>query len=382
MVRADEPLNAEPKARPRTTSADVELPEMVAAVSVAGSAQEAASDVRETSGVEVSTADKVEISLAEDAPEWRKELASRLRNYHSRRRRRPPRYPSLALKFDPPARSWTNASRAVERPTATSQTMAASVEAVAVAPVANRIQVAEPETHFETPELGNVIEFPRPLLPPPPRPDELAEPILDKPRILDAPEAVPKQVPLGGIVLEPKEPSTTSNLELPLQVAPLSARLVASLVDAALVVGASGMFALIATQLTPIAVAGRTWSVLLACVPAFLWTIYQYLLLTYAGSTPGLRTARLRLCRFDGSTPNRALRRWRSVAMVLSGLSLGLGFLWSFLDEDTLCWHDRITHTYLTSVGVRPATWITQAADRLAKLHASIRDAVTGALPQ
>jgi hypothetical protein len=35
------------------------------------------------------------------------------------------------------------------------------------------------------------------------------------------------------------------------------------------------------------------------------------------------------------------------LASFLSGLSLGIGYLWCFLDEDQLCWHDRITHTYM-----------------------------------
>jgi hypothetical protein len=30
---------------------------------------------------------------------------------------------------------------------------------------------------------------------------------------------------------------------------------------------------------------------------------------------------------------------------------LGMGYLWVFLDEDSLCWHDRITHTYLAPKG-------------------------------
>jgi hypothetical protein len=34
-------------------------------------------------------------------------------------------------------------------------------------------------------------------------------------------------------------------------------------------------------------------------------------------------------------------------ASVLSGLSLGLGYAWCWLDEDQLCWHDRITRTYM-----------------------------------
>jgi hypothetical protein len=27
-----------------------------------------------------------------------------------------------------------------------------------------------------------------------------------------------------------------------------------------------------------------------------------------------------------------------------------MGYAWVFLDEDALCWHDRITHTYLAPV--------------------------------
>jgi hypothetical protein len=77
------------------------------------------------------------------------------------------------------------------------------------------------------------------------------------------------------------------------------------------------------------------------------WGAYQYLLLVYAGSTPGLRLARLELARFDGSPAGRRLRRWRVLASFLSAASLGMGYAWVFLDEDALCWHDRITHTYL-----------------------------------
>jgi hypothetical protein len=32
---------------------------------------------------------------------------------------------------------------------------------------------------------------------------------------------------------------------------------------------------------------------------------------------------------------------------VLSLASLGLGYAWTFLDEDQLSWHDRITKTHL-----------------------------------
>jgi uncharacterized RDD family membrane protein YckC len=78
-----------------------------------------------------------------------------------------------------------------------------------------------------------------------------------------------------------------------------------------------------------------------------LWFTYQFLFIVYTGSTPGLRAARLKLAKFDGSPVLRSLRRGRVLASFLSGLSAGLGYLWCFLDADSLCWHDRITRTHL-----------------------------------
>jgi hypothetical protein len=41
------------------------------------------------------------------------------------------------------------------------------------------------------------------------------------------------------------------------------------------------------------------------------------------------------------------MRRWRVLGSMLSGISLGMGYAWQFLDEDALCWHERVTKTYL-----------------------------------
>jgi uncharacterized RDD family membrane protein YckC len=80
---------------------------------------------------------------------------------------------------------------------------------------------------------------------------------------------------------------------------------------------------------------------------AVLWPAYQYSLLVYSGTTPGLRFAGLTIQRFDGTPAARKLRRWRVLASFLSALSVGLGYAWCFLDEDQLSWHDRITRTHL-----------------------------------
>src|SRR6185437_15840140 len=278
-----------------------------------------------------------------DAPQWRQEVAARLNHYHSRRTRKPPRYPSLALKFDPPAYS-SPPNCAPEPPCAAASPLPARSEA-ATAPAAAAEEVEERQ--LLPADASNLIEFPRPLVPPSPRPDELAESILDMPRILDAPEAVPKQVPLGGIILQGEEASAPSDLELPLPVAPLGRRLLAAGLDGMLVAAATILFAFIANKIAVLLPSARAVLELGVALPAILWAVFQYVFLVYTGSTPGMRLAALRLSDFDGSVPDRATRRWRALAMALSAVSLGLGFLWCLLDEDTLCWHDRITRTYL-----------------------------------
>jgi uncharacterized RDD family membrane protein YckC len=97
--------------------------------------------------------------------------------------------------------------------------------------------------------------------------------------------------------------------------------------------------------------AGPTLAAALTVVAVLLWKAYEFLFVVYTGSTPGLRAARLRLVEFDGSPLNRRLRRWRVLASCLSAFSAGLGYLWCVLDQDGLCWHDRITRTHVQSQG-------------------------------
>jgi uncharacterized RDD family membrane protein YckC len=85
----------------------------------------------------------------------------------------------------------------------------------------------------------------------------------------------------------------------------------------------------------------------LVVVAVLLWAAYQYVFVVYTGSTPGLRAARLGMAAFDGSPLNRRLRRWRVLASFLSAFSAGLGYFWCVLDQNRLCWHDRITRTHV-----------------------------------
>ncbi|MGA9305385.1 MAG: RDD family protein [Candidatus Sulfotelmatobacter sp.] len=294
----------------------------------------------------------------EDSSAWRQEVAARLNRYQSRHKPRPPRYPSLQLHFE---EEDLRTARDISAEHSTlSDRMPSSNHALALdtfaegAPQAVEIPASPPPTTVPAaaPVTGKLIEFPRSWTPPPAPFDELAEPVIDRrrPRILEAPEVVPPPPALGGITIETAQRPETEKrpgIDIPLQSAPLARRIFAAAVDSVIIAAACTLFAFIFWKLTAIRPPRLEIMALAAGLCAFFWAGYQYLLVVYAGTTPGLRLARLELARFDGSPAGRRLRRWRVLASFLSAASLGMGYAWVFLDEDSLCWHDRITHTYL-----------------------------------
>jgi hypothetical protein len=300
----------------------------------------------------------------EDGSVWRDELSARLSRYRARRKVRPPRYPSLSLQFDAVEPSVSanvsSASRAPAFETVSNQALAldgARREPSATADVdvhAQRGPAPEPTRPRVAHASAKIIEFPKFAWGPPSQPpDQLAEPVGAPPRILEVPEVAPPAPALGGITIEAaerEEAERRPGIDIPLQSAPLARRLVAALVDGLIIAAASALFGFIfwkvaAVQPPLIQIAGL--AVGMTCL---FWAAYQYLLVVYAATTPGLRAAGLELARFEGTLPKRRLRRWRVLASYLSAVSLGMGYAWVFLDEDALCWHDRITHTYLAPI--------------------------------
>jgi uncharacterized RDD family membrane protein YckC len=278
---------------------------------------------------------------------WRNEVASRVENYRARRRR-PIRERSLPLDFE----------RAVNREMTLGELSASGEEEEHRVPGtecragAAGDGVSEVALAVEEVQESKIIEFPRQALLPvmPPSSEELAEPIIDCPRILEAPEEVDTASPLSDISVAPEQEQYPAvEFELPLQVAAMSRRVFAGMMDALIVLAGAALFAWIVLKTgvpMPPPKAGFLFALAISCI---FWSIYEYLFLVYAGITPGMQIARLRLITFDGGPARRQARRGRSVAMVLSTMSLGLGLVWALLDEDTLCWHDRITRTYVVA---------------------------------
>jgi uncharacterized RDD family membrane protein YckC len=318
--------------------------------------------------------DKSEVSGGEcDIPEedsqpdpdaWRGELSERLNRYRARRKMRPPRYPSLSLTFGPvhsPAAAPEPQTPARHPYEVVSDHALALNDMRIGAPVEDtfsepaEMQPASVPTAVSVPHTtAKIIEFPRfAWAPPTPPDDQLAGPVGNVPRILDVPEMAPPPPALGGILIEPAERQELERrpgIDIPLQSASLSRRLAASAIDWVIVGSASVVFALIFWKFSTIRPPRVTLAAMAVGVPMALWFAYHYLMIVYGASTPGLRMAGLQLSRFDGSMPNRRTRRSRILASLLSAVSLGMGYAWVFLDEDVLCWHDRITHTYLAPV--------------------------------
>lgn len=297
-----------------------------------------------------------------DPDAWRRELSARLDRYRSRRKVRPPRYPSLRLQFDPVQifpRAETPSPSSYEPVFETSSSHALALEpaqpAVEEHPREDKPESSpDPRLRYGPPAVNSsakIIEFPRFAWgPPSPPPDQLAEPVSERPRILEVPDSVPPGPALGGITIEsalPKEIEKRPGIDTPLQSAPLAQRLLASAIDGMIVATATSLFGYIFWKVAAVRPPLVPILGMAAGVMSLLWAGYQYLLIVYGGDTPGLRVAGLQLSRFDGSGTSRSLRRWRALASFLSAASLGLGYAWVFLDEDMLCWHDRITHSYL-----------------------------------
>lgn len=325
---------------------------------------------------------------------WRLELAARLDRYRTRRKPRTPRYPSLLLPFDAPG-AWSRTAPTGGPGTAALAAalagkefvfqLGASSEEVTETNLAGLRELSEPTSEptseqnlgqhseqdqalFHNPysdqapeQSGRIIAFPRSAAIPVFRPSALADPVFDhsRPRIVEAPEILPPPPALGGMLIEPahREPIDTRSGESPSASASIARRALAALIDGTILSTAVAAFAAIFLHLNPspnllnssLHHVRESLPLLagLGVVAIALWAAYEFLFVVYTGSTPGLRAARLRLASFDGSPLSHRSRRWRVLASLLSALSVGLGYLWCLLDQDGLCWHDRITRTHV-----------------------------------
>ena len=277
---------------------------------------------------------------------WKEELAAKLNHYRARRSPKQPRFPSLQLKFE----TEPTRQAPIESPVQPVLTQQAIPVESQEPPTQLKTALARPRGTDSGENSARILEFPRIAIAPPRRVDELADPVLDRPRILEVPDAAPSEPALGGITIGPVEKiePRPSEFEVHLQAASLTRRSVATALDAVVVASSVVLFTDIFQSMTPTALTSAQFAAAAAAFFGVFWAAYHFLLLVYCGTTLGLCLTRMQLRHFDGKTVLRNKRRWRAVTAVLSAACLGLGYAWCLLDEDQLCWHDRITRTYVS----------------------------------
>jgi uncharacterized RDD family membrane protein YckC len=125
-------------------------------------------------------------------------------------------------------------------------------------------------------------------------------------------------------------------------------RLIAAAFDLSMIFIAVGLFLLIFYVAGGQIVLNKQTIPLCVGIASVFYLFYETLWCLADGDTAGMRLARLRLVNFDGRTPDREQRLYRMAAGFLSVLSLGLGVLWSLVDEEALTWHDHMSKTFPT----------------------------------
>ncbi|MGA2369712.1 MAG: RDD family protein [Candidatus Korobacteraceae bacterium] len=201
-----------------------------------------------------------------------------------------------------------------------------------------------------------VIAFPRPASAAEETFHRLADPVVpEQLRILDVPEeleAFPTARLLDGLqsLSSTQQAVTpTDHIELPFQAVSLSQRLYAGLIDCAIVAAGAVVFGAVTYKMLPKPSATKPVLMAAAGVLILLWAVYQYVFTLYGGATPGMRMLRMRLRTFKGGNLCWRHRRSRVIGLYFSTASLMMGLFWALVDVDTLCWHDRISRTYLTT---------------------------------
>ena len=167
-------------------------------------------------------------------------------------------------------------------------------------------------------------------------------------RTAASPEDVAEEEPSEGTPLETPLQEVSARSEREPGTAPMRARLIAGVMDVAVVLVALGVFVGVfhnlGDSLGADAESFRTLGFVFLGLLFFYWIFY----LRYVGETAGMTWMRLRIVSVDGQPPS-ALQKWgRAVGTILSCCAAGLGFLWTLADEEKLTWHDRMSQTYVT----------------------------------
>lgn len=242
------------------------------------------------------------LALQPEESAWRGELAERVEAYRTRRRKSSAGRDQPELPFEkPPARSERTV--AVEEPAEESFSFT-----IAIGRPGKKREVDDPRMVIDVsmPPAGDAVALPRHA----------------------APESAPQETGL-------------------FPVAPMDRRRTAAIIDLLCLAFSYGGFLTLFGSMGGQFTLSKLSAAVCAITFAIVYLQYFTLFTVFGGTTPGMMLRGLQVVSFSGEPPTPRQTLWRSVGYVLSAGTFFLGFLWALWDEDSLTWHDRISHTYL-----------------------------------
>jgi uncharacterized RDD family membrane protein YckC len=148
----------------------------------------------------------------------------------------------------------------------------------------------------------------------------------------------------AAAVIEKAEPAPVA---MPVQTAAVNRRLLAALVDFSLITGSFLASAMVASANGMTLHSMKVAELGSAIALPIVGVLYLAFFFTFAKVTPGMKYASLEICTYAGDKSTRFQRLSRIPALLLSLAPIGLGAAWAIFDEQHLCWHDRLSGTYI-----------------------------------
>jgi uncharacterized RDD family membrane protein YckC len=160
-------------------------------------------------------------------------------------------------------------------------------------------------------------------------------------------EEPPIEYTAGVPAYAPEEPVNPAVAGHQLHVAPINQRIMAAVVDLSLISGAFLTIAFVVLMNMSMLPKLKQLESASAIGLVLMGLSYVAFFLVVWGATPGMKYARLEILTAEGDKPNQFQRLRRTGALLLSMAPIGLGAAMALFDEHHLCWHDRLSGTYL-----------------------------------
>lgn len=149
---------------------------------------------------------------------------------------------------------------------------------------------------------------------------------------------------LAASAVEREEPVAAATV---FALAAMNQRIMAAVVDFSLITGAFLAAALVASANVKALPTLKQMELGSVVALALIGALYLAFFFILARATPGMKYARLEMCTFAGRKPTLVERCGRMAALFVSLTPMGLGAVMALFDEQHLCWHDRLSGTYL-----------------------------------